>query len=30
MLKETKQIGSKYSKLITTQTAGEPKGAERL
>jgi len=26
MLKETKQIGSKNSKLITNQTAGKPKG----
>jgi len=25
MLKETKQIGSKNSKLITNQTAGKPK-----
>jgi len=30
MLKETKQIGSKNSKLITNQTAGKPKGAVRL
>jgi hypothetical protein len=30
MFEETKQIGAKYSNLITTQTAGEPKGAVRL